>query len=42
MIGAMHDPAAHLLTDASHNTVDDSLAYSSACTVVYTKAKEVS
>jgi hypothetical protein len=40
MIGAMHDPPAQLLTDWSLSTVDDSSAYSSAYTVVYTKPKE--
>jgi hypothetical protein len=42
MIGAMHERPEHRLTEWSSNTTDYTSAYQSFCTVVYTKAKEVS
>ena len=42
MIGAMHEPPDHLLTDWSSATFDYTSAYSSSYTVVYTKRQEVS
>jgi hypothetical protein len=42
MIGAMHGPPDHLLTDWSLDGTRYMSAYRCAYTVVYTKAKEVS
>jgi hypothetical protein len=42
MIGAMHEPPEHQLTDWSSDTFGYTSAYSSSYTVVYTHAKKVS
>jgi hypothetical protein len=42
MIGAMHSLPHHLPIDWSADTLDDTSAYQSSYTVVYTQAKEVS
>ena len=42
MIGVVHEPPDHLLTDWSSDITRYTSAYRSSYTVVYTTAKEVS